>query len=79
MSAGPPPSNLARPPRDHRAVSGTRRGRRTLGCFRQAALIPRWFPDGAVARTDRVAAPGHLARIAAVALVLLRLAYDRTI
>jgi hypothetical protein len=32
--------------RDHRAVVGTRRGRRALGCFRQAVLILRWFLDG---------------------------------
>ncbi|MGW2936918.1 HARBI1 family protein [Streptomyces sp. NPDC001156] len=37
---------LARLLRDHRAVIGTRRGRRALGCFRQAVLILRWFLDG---------------------------------
>lgn len=39
--------HLARLLRDHRAPAGTRRGRRALGCFRQAVLILRWFPDGA--------------------------------
>lgn len=38
--------HLARLLRDHRAAIGTRRGRRALGCFRQAVLILRWFLDG---------------------------------
>lgn len=38
--------HLARLLRDHRAVIGSRRGRRALGCFRQAVLILRWFIDG---------------------------------
>lgn len=29
-----------------RARRGTRRGRRSLGCYRQAVLILRWFLDG---------------------------------
>ncbi|MFJ8390948.1 transposase family protein [Streptomyces sp. NPDC094438] len=38
--------HLARLLRDHRIAAGTRRGRRALGCFRQAALVLRWFTDG---------------------------------
>ncbi|MGW9027711.1 HARBI1 family protein [Streptomyces sp. NPDC055722] len=38
--------HLARLLRDRRAAIGTRRGRRALGCFRQAVLILRWFLDG---------------------------------
>ncbi|WP_437107331.1 HARBI1 family protein [Streptomyces flaveolus] len=38
--------HLARLLRDHRTAIGTRRGRRALGCFRQAVLILRWFLDG---------------------------------
>jgi hypothetical protein len=38
--------HLARLLRDRRAEIGTRRGRRALGCFRQAVLILRWFVDG---------------------------------
>jgi hypothetical protein len=32
--------------RDHRIVTRTRKGRRALGCFRQAVFILRWFIDG---------------------------------
>jgi hypothetical protein len=32
--------------RDHRIAAGTRRGRRALGCFRQAVFLLRWFIDG---------------------------------
>ena len=32
--------------RDHRIVAGTRKGRRALGCFKQAVLVLRWFLDG---------------------------------
>ncbi len=28
-----------------RTRRGTRRGRRALGCFTQAVLVPRWFLD----------------------------------
>src|SRR3954468_17338233 len=39
---------------------GTRRGRRALGCYRQAVLILRWFLDGArlaqLALDDRISA-----------------------
>jgi hypothetical protein len=38
--------HVARLLRDHRAAIGTRRGRRALGCFRQAVLVLRWFIDG---------------------------------
>ncbi|MGI5518651.1 HARBI1 family protein [Streptomyces sp. CA-106131] len=38
--------HLARLLRSHRAEVGTRRGRRALGCFKQAVLILRWFIDG---------------------------------
>jgi hypothetical protein len=38
--------HLARLLRGHRVEVGTRRGRRVLGCFRQAVLVPRWFIDG---------------------------------
>ncbi|MFJ9032890.1 transposase family protein [Streptomyces sp. NPDC102274] len=38
--------HLARLLSDHRASVGNRRGRRALGCFRQAVLILRWFLDG---------------------------------
>jgi DDE superfamily endonuclease len=38
--------HLARLLRERRAEIGTRRGRRALGCFRQAVLILRWFVDG---------------------------------
>ncbi|MER5915015.1 transposase family protein [Streptomyces sp. NPDC001982] len=38
--------HLARLLRSHRAEVGTRRGRRALGCFKQAVLILRWFVDG---------------------------------
>ncbi len=37
---------LARLLRDHRIAARTRKGRRALGCFRQAVLILRWFIDG---------------------------------
>ena len=37
---------LARLLRDHRAEIGTRRGRRALGCFKQAVLILHWFING---------------------------------
>ena len=30
----------------HRRELGTRRGRRALGCYRQAVLVIRWFLDG---------------------------------
>ncbi|MFF7190507.1 transposase family protein [Streptomyces sp. NPDC008222] len=39
--------HLARLLRSHRTEVGTRRGRRALGCFKQAVLILRWFIDGA--------------------------------
>jgi hypothetical protein len=32
--------------RDHRIAARTRKGRRALGCFRQAVLVLRWFIDG---------------------------------
>lgn len=32
--------------RDHRIVTRTRKGRRALGCFKQAVLVLRWFLDG---------------------------------
>lgn len=32
--------------RDHRIAVRTRKGRRALGCFRQAVLVLRWFIDG---------------------------------
>jgi hypothetical protein len=38
--------HLARLLRDHRIVAGTRKGRRALGCFRQAVIVLRWFIDG---------------------------------
>lgn len=38
--------HLARLLRDRRAEINTRRGRRALGCFRQAVLVLRWFIDG---------------------------------
>lgn len=38
--------HLARLLRARRAEIGTRRGRRALGCFRQAVLVLRWFIDG---------------------------------
>lgn len=38
--------HLARLLRSHRTEVGTRRGRRALGCFRQAVLVLRWFIDG---------------------------------
>jgi hypothetical protein len=38
--------HLARLLRDHRVEVGTRRGRRALGRFRQAVLVPRWCIDG---------------------------------
>ncbi|MFD0508124.1 transposase family protein [Streptomyces chiangmaiensis] len=38
--------HLARLLRSHRTEVGTRRGRRALGCFKQAELILRWFIDG---------------------------------
>jgi hypothetical protein len=38
--------HLARLLRGHRAEVGTRRGRRALGCFKQAVLVLRWFIDG---------------------------------
>lgn len=31
---------------DHRIVARTRKGRRALGCFKQAVLVLRWFLDG---------------------------------
>ncbi|MFD7137896.1 transposase family protein [Streptomyces sp. NPDC059894] len=39
--------HLARLLRDHRIAARTRRGRRALGCFRQAVLVLRWFIDNA--------------------------------
>lgn len=33
--------------RDHRIAARTRKGRRALGCFKQAVLVLRWFLDGA--------------------------------
>ncbi|MGC0313630.1 hypothetical protein QBC98_002106 [Kitasatospora acidiphila] len=39
--------HLARLLSDKRAELGTRRGRRTPVCFRQAVLVLRWFIDGA--------------------------------
>jgi hypothetical protein len=39
--------HLARLLRDHRIAVGTRKGRRALGCFRQAVLVLRWFIDNA--------------------------------
>ncbi|MFF3878828.1 hypothetical protein ACFYYV_46630, partial [Streptomyces sp. NPDC001978] len=38
--------HVARLLRDHRIAAGTRKGRRALGCFRQAVLVLRWFLDG---------------------------------
>ena len=38
--------HVARLLRDHRTKVGTRRGRRALGCFKQAVLVLRWFVDG---------------------------------
>ncbi|MEU6656726.1 transposase family protein [Streptomyces sp. NPDC046900] len=38
--------HLARLLRSHRTEIGTRRGRRALGCFKQAMLILCWFIDG---------------------------------
>jgi hypothetical protein len=38
--------HLARLLHDHRIAAGTRKGRRALGCFRQAVLVLRWFIDG---------------------------------
>ncbi|MGW3752099.1 transposase family protein, partial [Streptomyces sp. NPDC005134] len=38
--------HLARLLRDQRIVAGTRKGRRALGCFRQAVFVLRWFIDG---------------------------------
>ena len=38
--------HVARLLRDHRTEVGTRRGRRALGCFKQAVLVLRWFVDG---------------------------------
>jgi hypothetical protein len=38
--------HVARLLRDHRTEVGTRRGRRALGPFRQAAMVLRWFIDG---------------------------------
>jgi hypothetical protein len=38
--------HLARLLRDRRMVVKTRKGRRALGCFRQAVLVLRWFIDG---------------------------------
>jgi hypothetical protein len=38
--------HLAQLLRDHRIAARTRKGRRALGCFRQAVLILRWFVDG---------------------------------
>jgi hypothetical protein len=38
--------HVARLLRDHRVAAGTRKGRRALGCFRQAVLVLRWFIDG---------------------------------
>ncbi|MFC5959819.1 IS5/IS1182 family transposase, partial [Streptomyces pratens] len=38
--------HLARLLRDHRIAARTRKGRRALGCFRQAVLVLRWFIDG---------------------------------
>ncbi|MFJ8795999.1 transposase family protein [Streptomyces sp. NPDC102462] len=38
--------HLARLLYGHRTEIGTRRGRRSLGCFKQAVLILRWFIDG---------------------------------
>ncbi|MGI5507895.1 HARBI1 family protein [Streptomyces sp. CA-106131] len=38
--------HLARLLRSHRTEVGTRRGRRALGCFKQAVLILSWFIDG---------------------------------
>lgn len=38
--------HLARLLHGHRTEIGTRRGRRALGCFKQAVLILRWFIDG---------------------------------
>ncbi|WP_316785209.1 HARBI1 family protein [Streptomyces sasae] len=32
--------------RDHRIAARTRKGRRALGCFKQAVLVLRWFLDG---------------------------------
>jgi hypothetical protein len=37
---------LAGPLREERRRPGTRRGRRALGCFKQAVLALRWFIDG---------------------------------
>jgi hypothetical protein len=51
--------------RNHRIETRTRKGRRALGCFKQAALerakaasLTHVNLDGTVIRTDRVAAPG---------------------
>jgi hypothetical protein len=38
--------HLARLLRDQRIITRTRKGRRALGCFRQAVLVLRWFIDG---------------------------------
>jgi hypothetical protein len=38
--------HLARLLRDHRIAARTRKGRRALGCFKQAVLVLRWFLDG---------------------------------
>ncbi len=40
-------AHLASLLRDHRIAARTRKGRRALGCFKQAVLVLRWFPDGA--------------------------------
>jgi hypothetical protein len=38
--------HLARLLRDQYTAAGTRKGRRALGCFRQAVFVLRWFIDG---------------------------------
>jgi hypothetical protein len=38
--------HLAQLLHDHRIAARTHKGRRALGCFRQAVLILRWFIDG---------------------------------
>jgi hypothetical protein len=46
-----------------RLRQGTRTGRRALGCFKQVVLILRWFLDGTLIETDRVATPGPTAGV----------------
>ena len=62
---------------EHCERTGTRRGTRALGPFRQAVLALRWLLDAT--RVRRLAADNRIGAITEAALVLLHLEHDRTL